>query len=77
MTEPAVQPDAPAAGPPPAGEVSALIAWMRRMSHAGLHRAGPAELAAFHHAKKDLLARIESHNYTPAAPGGQPGDPVD
>jgi hypothetical protein len=47
------------------------------MSHAGLHRAGPAELAAFHHAKKDLLARIESHNYTPAAPGGQPGDPVD
>jgi hypothetical protein len=50
---------------------------MRRLSHAGLHRADPAELAAFHHAKQDLLARIERHNHTPAAPGGQPGDSVD
>ena len=77
MTEPAVHPAAQAAGPPPAGEISDLIAWMRRLSQAGLHRADPAELAAFHHAKKDLLARIEHHNHTPAAPGGQPGDPVD
>ena len=77
MTEPAVQPDAPAAGPPPAGEVSALIAWMRRLSRAGLHRADPAELAAFHHAKKDLLARIERHTHAPATAYDQPGDPVD
>jgi hypothetical protein len=48
---------APAA-PAPA-EVSALIAWMRRLSDAGGRR-DPAELAAFHDAKKDLLARIQA-----------------
>ena len=74
MTEPAAQPAAPAPGPPPAGEVSALIAWMRRLSGAGLHRADPAELAAFGHAKKDLLARIERRNHPPATPHDQPGD---
>lgn len=77
MTEPAVPPGTPAAGPPPAGEVSALIAWMRRLAGTGLHQAGPAELAAFHHAKQDLLARIERHNHTPATPYDQPGGCVD
>jgi hypothetical protein len=50
---------------------------MRRLSDAGLHQAGPAGLAAFHHAKHDLLARIERHHHTPAAPYDQPGEPVD
>jgi hypothetical protein len=49
---------APAA-PAPA-EVSALIAWMRRLSDAGPHQADPGELAAFQDAKKDLLARIQA-----------------
>jgi hypothetical protein len=50
----------PPAAPPSPAEVSALIAWMRRLSDAGAHRAGPAEIAAFQDAKKDLLARIEA-----------------
>ena len=62
----------PAAPPAPA-EVSALIAWMRRLSDAGARQADPAELAAFQNAKNDLLARIERSH----APGDQPGDPVD
>jgi hypothetical protein len=62
----------PAAPPEPA-EVSALIAWMRRLSGAGVRQAGPAELAAFQNAKKDLIARIQaSHGHD-----DQPGDPVD
>ena len=60
------------AAPAPA-EVSALIAWMRRLSDAGVRRASPAELAAFQHAKKDLLARIQASH----APDDQPGDPGD
>jgi hypothetical protein len=56
---------------PAPGEVSALIAWMRRLSDAGIHQADPAELAAFQHAKKDLLARIEAGS----TPGNRPGDP--
>jgi hypothetical protein len=48
---------------------------MRRLSDAGLHRADLAELAAFQHAKKDLLTRIERHNHTPATAYDQPGDP--
>jgi hypothetical protein len=63
MTQPAV----PSAGPPAASEISALIAWARRLSDAGVHRGSPAELSAFHHAKHDLLARIERHN-PPATP---------
>jgi hypothetical protein len=70
------QPTAPAAGPPAAGEISALIAWLRRLSGLGAHRADPAELAAFLHAKRDLLARIERCSpTTPATPYNQPGDP--
>jgi hypothetical protein len=72
---------APAAHPPVPGpavsEISALIAWMRRLSDAGVHRADPAELAAFRHAKQDLLTRLEHHDRTPAAPHDQPGDPDD
>jgi hypothetical protein len=46
---------------------------MRRLSDAGAHRASPAELAAFQHAKKDLLARTEHcHGHD-----DQPGDPDD
>ena len=60
MTKPT---DHHAAGPPEAWEISALIAWMRRLSDAGVHRASPAELTAFHHAKQGLLARIERHNH--------------
>lgn len=61
----------PTAGPPAAGEISALIAWMRRLSDTGLHRAGPAELIAFHHAKHDLLARIEQHSHPPKTTASQ------
>jgi hypothetical protein len=39
---------------------------MGRLSGTGLHRADPAEFAAFLLAKKDLLARIERHNHPPA-----------
>ena len=59
MTRPAV---------PSSGEVSALIAWMRRLSDAGIRNASPAELAAFQNAKKNLIARIERRDE-------QPGDP--
>lgn len=74
MTRPTVQPAAPSAGTPAAREISALIAWMRRLSDTGPHRADPAELAAFHHAKRDLLDRIQRHNHPPATPDDQPGD---
>jgi hypothetical protein len=47
---------------------------MRRLSDAGVHQADPAGLAAFHHAKQDLLTRPEHHDRTPAAPHDQPGD---
>jgi hypothetical protein len=50
------------AAPAPA-EVSALIAWMRRLSDAGPRR-DPGELAAFQDAKKDLLARIQASRAT-------------
>ena len=53
---------------PAAAEVSALIAWMRRLSDAGISHADPAELAAFQNAKKDLITRIERRDE-------QPGDP--
>jgi hypothetical protein len=56
---------------PAPGEVSALITWMRRLSDAGIRQADPAELAAFQHAKQDLLARIEASR----PPDNQPGDP--
>jgi hypothetical protein len=56
---------------PAPGEVSALIAWMRRLSDGGVHRADPAELAAFQEAKKDLIARI-GHSH---APDDRPGAP--
>lgn len=52
---------------PAPAEVSALIAWMRRLSNAGPRR-DPADLAAFQEAKKDLLARIQASR----APGGHP-----
>lgn len=53
---------------PAPGEVSSLIAWMRRLADAGVGQADPAELAAFQQAKKDLLARIE-HHLNPAGEG--------
>ena len=77
MTAPAMPPAVPSAGRPAVWEISALIAWMRRLSDAGAHRADPAEVAAFRHAKKDLLTRIERHDRTPATPDDQPGDSVD
>jgi hypothetical protein len=61
-------------GRPPVSEISALIAWMRRLSDAGVHRAAPAELAAFHHAKRDLLTRLERCSRAPEAPHDQQGD---
>ena len=77
MTAPAMPPAIPSAGRPAVSEISALIAWMRRLSDAGAHRADPAEVAAIGHAKKDLLTRIERHDRTPATPDDQPGDSVD
>ena len=73
MTQPAIH----RAGPPAPSEVSALIAWMRHLSDAGVHRADPAELAAFQHAKHDLLARIQHHDRAPATASDQPGESVD
>jgi len=63
--------------PPAPAEVSALMAWMRRLPDAGVHRAGPAELAAFQHAKQDLPARIQHRDHAPATPYHQPGETVD
>ncbi len=60
---------------PTAGEIAALLSWLRRLSEAGLHRADPAELAAFQLAKAGLLARIPHHSH--ATGTGQPGDIVD
>ena len=77
MTAPAMPPAVPPAGRPAVSEISALIAWMRHLSGAGAHRAGPAGAAAFRHAEKDLLTRIERHDRTPATPYDQPGDSVD
>jgi hypothetical protein len=59
--------------PPPAAEISALIAWMRHLSDTGVTRADPAELAAFRHAKQDLLERIQRHNHAQATTCDQPG----
>jgi mono/diheme cytochrome c family protein len=56
------------AGRVTSAEISALITWMRQLP--GASPAGPAELAAFHHAKQALLARIAAHN----TPGDQPSD---
>jgi len=61
------------AAPPDAAEISALIAWMRRLPDAGVRQAGRAGLAAFQNARKDLLARIQAGH----GPDDQPGDPVD
>ena len=77
MTAPACHSPVPSAGRPAAAEISALIAWMRRLSDVGVHRADPAELAAFRRAKQDLLTRLERHGRAPAAPHDQPGDSVD
>jgi hypothetical protein len=49
-------------GPVTAAEIAGLTAWMRRLSQAGLSRADPADLAAFHHAKQTLMARLETPN---------------
>ncbi len=54
---------------PAPGEVSALIAWMRRLSDAGIRNASPAELAAFQNAKKNLIARIERRDEQPGDTG--------
>lgn len=62
------------AGRPAIPEISPLITWMRRLSDAGGCRTDPAELAAFCHAKRDLLTRLERHGRAPAAPHDQPGD---
>jgi len=51
-------------------EISSLITWMRRLSDTGASRAGPAELAAFQHAKQALPARIAGHT----THGDQPSD---
>jgi hypothetical protein len=58
-------------------EISGLITWMRRLSDAGASRADPAELAAFHHAKQALLARIAGHNTRGDQPSGQQEHPRD
>jgi hypothetical protein len=74
VTEPAVH----RASPPAASEVSALITWARRLSDGGVHRADPAELAAFHHARHELLARIQHRGHAPAATTyHQPGESLD
>ncbi len=73
MTAPADRLPAPRAARPTAAEVSALIAWARRLSDTGVTRADPAELAAFHYAKQDLLERIQRHNHAQTTTCDQPG----
>ena len=51
---------------PTAGEISALLTWLRRLSQAGIRQASPAELAAFQSAKAGLLARIPATATPPA-----------
>ncbi len=65
------------AGPVTSSEISGLITWMRRLSDAGASRADPAELAAFHHAKQALLARIAGHNTRGDQPFDQQEHPGD
>ena len=60
---------------PTAGEISTLIAWLRRLPDTGPRQASPAELAAFQLAKAGLPARISHHSH--ATPCDQPGDIVD
>jgi hypothetical protein len=68
----------PRAARPAPAEISALIAWARRLSDTGVTRADPAELAAFHQAKQDLLERIQRHNHARATTGNHSREtPVD
>jgi hypothetical protein len=46
--------------PVTAKEIAELTAWARRLSAAGLASADAGELAAFHAAKTELLARIQT-----------------
>jgi hypothetical protein len=46
-------------------EISDLISWLRRLSDTGAGRVDPAELAAFHAAKADLITRIETEHQQP------------
>ena len=73
MTTPADHP----AGRVTSSEISGLITWMRRLSDAGASRADPAELAAFHHAKQALLARIEGASTHSDQPSDQQEHPRD
>jgi hypothetical protein len=77
VTAPAGQLPAPRAVRPAAAEISALIAWMRRLSDTGVTRVDPAELAAFRHAKQDLLERIQRHNQAQTPPVTGPEASVD
>ena len=71
MTAPADRLPPPHSARPAATEISALIAWARRLSDAGVTRADPAELAAYCHAKQDLLERIQRHNHAQATTDNQ------
>lgn len=42
-----------------AGQIAELLAWARRLTEAGAN-ADPAQRAAYHHIKADLLARLTS-----------------
>jgi hypothetical protein len=65
------------AGRVTSSEISGLITWMRRLSDAGASRADPAELAAFHHAKQALLARIASQAPAATSPPASRSTPRD
>jgi hypothetical protein len=53
-------------------EIRDLIGWMRRLSNAGIGQADPAELAAFHAAKQDLITRIGHHTPTAMTTSQEP-----
>jgi hypothetical protein len=54
------------------GEIADLTTWLRRLSADRPGATDPAELAAFHTAKADLLARIHNQ-HTQAARRPNPG----
>lgn len=56
-------------------EIADLTAWLRRLSTADPGASDPAELAAFHTAKADLLARTHDQHIHPTPPA-HPGHDI-
>jgi hypothetical protein len=55
---------ADAARPVTVGEITDLLAWCRRLTHAGPGHSDPTDRAAYQQAKADLLARLTASEGT-------------